>query len=95
MRRLRGMIIKELWAVLRDPKSRIVLVMPPLLQVRNLLRSIEPKVNGTQLTATATYKGPATETLVFLEYPYATAKPVDEDEKPAEPRPAGAVQPAK
>ena len=33
MRRLRGMIIKELWAVLRDPKSRIVLVMPPLLQL--------------------------------------------------------------
>lgn len=33
MRRLRGMIVKELWAVLRDPKSRIVLVMPPLLQL--------------------------------------------------------------
>jgi len=33
MRRLRAMIVKEIWAVLRDPKSRIVLVLPPLLQL--------------------------------------------------------------
>jgi drug efflux transport system permease protein len=33
MRRLRAMIVKEMWAVLRDPKSRIVLVIPPLLQL--------------------------------------------------------------
>jgi ABC-2 type transport system permease protein len=33
MRRLRAMIVKEIWAVLRDPKSRIVLVVPPLLQL--------------------------------------------------------------
>jgi hypothetical protein len=70
-------------------------VMPPLLPVRNLLRSVTPKVNGTEVTATATYKGPATETLVFLEYPFATAKPVDEEGKPAEAKPAAGVQPAK
>ncbi len=33
MRRLFAMIIKELLAVLRDPRSRIVLVVPPLLQL--------------------------------------------------------------
>lgn len=33
MRRLRAMMVKELWAVLRDPRARIVLIMPPLLQL--------------------------------------------------------------
>jgi ABC-2 type transport system permease protein len=33
MRRLRAMIVKEIWAVLRDPKTRIVLVVPPFLQL--------------------------------------------------------------
>lgn len=33
LRRLGAMIVKELWAVLRDPKSRIVLFVPPLMQL--------------------------------------------------------------
>src|SRR5688500_8239290 len=33
MRRLQAMIVKEMWALLRDPKSRLVLVVPPLLQL--------------------------------------------------------------
>jgi ABC-2 type transport system permease protein len=33
MRRLRAMIVKEIWAVLRDPKTRIVLIVPPFLQL--------------------------------------------------------------
>jgi ABC-2 type transport system permease protein len=33
MRRLLAMIVKEMWAVLRDPKSRIVLFVPPLMQL--------------------------------------------------------------
>lgn len=33
MRRLLAMIIKEMWAVLRDPQSRIVLFVPPLMQL--------------------------------------------------------------
>jgi ABC-2 type transport system permease protein len=32
-RRLGAMIVKEMWAVLRDPKSRIVLFLPPLMQL--------------------------------------------------------------
>lgn len=31
--RLAAMIVKELWAVLRDPKTRIVLFVPPLMQL--------------------------------------------------------------
>lgn len=31
--RLRAMIVKELWAVLRDPRGRIILFVPPLLQL--------------------------------------------------------------
>lgn len=33
MRRLMAMIVKESWALLRDPKSRLILVLPPLLQL--------------------------------------------------------------
>ncbi|NYT41494.1 ABC transporter permease [Sphingomonas sp. R-74633] len=33
MRRLLAMIVKEMWAVLRDPQSRIVLFVPPLMQL--------------------------------------------------------------
>ena len=31
--RLIAMIVKELWAVLRDPRGRIILVVPPILQL--------------------------------------------------------------
>lgn len=33
MRRLLAVAIKEFWAILRDPKSRIVLVVPPIIQL--------------------------------------------------------------
>lgn len=33
MRRLRAMIVKEMWASLRDPKARLTLIMPALLQL--------------------------------------------------------------
>ncbi|MGE5722019.1 MAG: ABC transporter permease [Sphingomonadales bacterium] len=33
MRRLRAMIVKEIWAVLRDPKARFVLIVPPIVQL--------------------------------------------------------------
>ena len=31
--RLRAMIVKEFWALMRDPKTRIILVLPPLIQL--------------------------------------------------------------
>jgi len=33
MRRLRAMIVKEMWAALRDPKARLTLIMPALMQL--------------------------------------------------------------
>ena len=33
MRRLSAMIVKEMWALLRDPTSRVILIVPPLLQL--------------------------------------------------------------
>jgi hypothetical protein len=57
-------------------------VMPPLKPVTQLLRSITHKLDGTKLTATATMKGPVTGTLVFLEFPYAQAKPEEDAERP-------------
>lgn len=33
MRRLNAMIVKEIWAILRDPRSRMVLILPPLIQL--------------------------------------------------------------
>lgn len=33
LRRLGAMIVKEMWALLRDPRARIVLVIPPLIQL--------------------------------------------------------------
>ena len=50
-------------------------VMPPLKPVTQFLRSITHQLDGTRLTATATFRGPVTATLVFLEFPYAQAKP--------------------
>jgi ABC-2 type transport system permease protein len=32
-RRLRAIILKELWAVLRDPRARITLIVPPIMQL--------------------------------------------------------------
>lgn len=31
--RLKAIIIKELWAILRDPRTRIILIVPPILQL--------------------------------------------------------------
>jgi ABC-2 type transport system permease protein len=31
--RLRAMIVKELWAILRDPRARMILIVPPLVQL--------------------------------------------------------------
>ncbi|HEX7819205.1 MAG TPA: ABC transporter permease [Sphingobium sp.] len=33
MRRLHAMIVKEMWAALRDPKARLTLIMPALMQL--------------------------------------------------------------
>ncbi len=31
--RMKAMIVKEIWALMRDPKTRIVLIVPPFIQL--------------------------------------------------------------
>src|SRR5262245_36469024 len=31
--RLRAIVTKELWAILRDPRTRIILIVPPIMQL--------------------------------------------------------------
>src|SRR5260370_5539544 len=31
--RLKAIIVKELWAILRDPRTRVILIVPPILQM--------------------------------------------------------------
>src|SRR5439155_1498164 len=61
-----------------DGLHNIAPVMPPLQRVMRFLESIKPNVEGTKLTATATFEGPVTRLIVFMNFPYATAKPVEE-----------------
>lgn len=64
MRRLRAMIVKEMWAVLRDPKSRIVLVVPPLLQLFIFTFATTLDVRNADLGLLAQSNGKATSELV-------------------------------
>ena len=53
-------------------------VMPPLQRVMRLLESIKSTTDGAKVTAGATFQGPVTRLVVFLNFPYATAQPVEE-----------------
>ncbi len=68
-----------------DELRNIAPVMPPLQRVMRFLESIKPKVEGARLTATATFQGPVTRLIVFMNFPYATVQPVEEG-KPLPPR---------
>jgi hypothetical protein len=63
---------------LMDWMRNVAPVMPPLQRVMRFLESIKPKVEGAKLTATATFEGPVTRLIVFMNFPYATAQPVEE-----------------
>ena len=53
-------------------------VMPPLKPVTDLLRSIKSQVQGNRATVNATFTGPVTGIILFMNHPYALAKPVEE-----------------
>ena len=53
-------------------------VMPPLQRVTRFLESVKVQAEGAKATATATFEGPVTRVIVFMNYPYATANPVEE-----------------
>ena len=71
-----------------DAMHNMAPVMPPLQRVMHFLESVKADLNGAKLTATATFEGPVTRLVVFMNYPYATAKPVEEGQPlPPKPKP--------
>ena len=61
-----------------DGMKSIAPVMPPLQRVSKFLESVKTQVDGAKVTATATFEGPVTRVIVFMNFPYATANPVEE-----------------
>ena len=47
--RCRAMIMKELWAVLRDPRARIILIVPPILQLVLFASAATLEVKNVQI----------------------------------------------
>lgn len=89
--RLKAMILKELWAVLRDPRSRITLILPPLLQlflfgfaatldVKNITLGVYDRDRGawSQEVIDRLAGSRNVTRLVRLDSPQAVARAVDE-----------------
>lgn len=62
--RLRAQIVKELLSVLRDPRSRIILVMPPLIQLLVFSYAATLDVSNVALAIHDRDNGPASHELV-------------------------------
>jgi ABC-2 type transport system permease protein len=91
--RLKAMIVKELWAVLRDPRARITLIVPPLLQlflfgfastleVKNITLGIYDQDRGawSREVIDAAAGSPNVRHLVRLDSPQAVARAIDNRE---------------
>lgn len=89
--RLRAMIFKELWAVLRDPRARITLVVPPVLQlvlfgfattleVKNISVGIYDRDHGvwSQDIVDRLAGSPSVRKLERLDSPLALQRAIDE-----------------
>lgn len=88
--RLKAMIVKELWAVLRDPRARITLIVPPLLQlflfgfastleVKNITLGIYNQDRGawSREVINAVAGSPNVRHLLVLDSPQAVARAID------------------
>ena len=91
--RLKAMIVKELWAVLRDPRARITLIVPPLLQlilfgfastleVKNITLGIYDQDHGvwSRGVIDGAAGSPNVKHLVRLDSPRAVARAIDNRE---------------
>ncbi len=89
--RLRAMVFKELMAVLRDPRSRITLILPPILQlvlfgfastleVKNVTLGIDDRDHGaySQEIINRLAGSPNVQRLVRLDSPRAVADAIDQ-----------------
>jgi hypothetical protein len=70
-----------------DGMKAIAPVMPPLQRVAKFLESVKTNPDGAKATATATFEGPVTRIIVFMNFPYATANPVEEGKPLPPPKP--------
>lgn len=90
MRRLRAMIVKEIWAALRDPKQRLILIMPALMQlfifsysttldVTNVDIGVLDRSGGVQATELMTRiaGSPTFRSVQRLESPEALRRAID------------------
>jgi ABC-2 type transport system permease protein len=90
-RRLGAMMVKELWAVLRDPRARLTLVLPPILQlvlfgyastleVKNITLGVYDRDRGawSQEVTNRLAGSPNVSRLVRLDSPNAVEKAIDE-----------------
>ena len=90
-RRLRAMILKELWIVLRDPRSRITLILPPILQlvlfgfastleVKHVTLGVYDRDRGawSQEVVDRLAGSPNVSRLVRLDSPAAVRRAIDE-----------------
>ncbi|HZU63847.1 MAG TPA: ABC transporter permease [Novosphingobium sp.] len=57
--RCRAMIIKEMWAVLRDPRARIILVGPPIMQLVLFASAATLEVKNVEIGVLDLDNGPA------------------------------------
>lgn len=57
--RCRAMIIKEMWAVLRDPRARIILIVPPILQLVLFASAATLEVKNVEIGVLDLDNGPA------------------------------------
>ena len=91
--RLRAMVLKELWAVLRDPRARITLILPPLLQlflfgfaatleVKNITLGVDNRDRGawSQEVVNRLAGSRNVTRLVRLDSPNAIARAIDEQQ---------------
>ena len=63
--RVRAMIVKELWAVLRDPRGRIILIVPPVIQLVLFAAAATLEVKNEPLGVLDHDMGPAAHAFVL------------------------------
>ncbi|CAN5328026.1 ABC transporter permease [soil metagenome] len=93
MRRLRAMIVKEIWAALRDPKARLTLIMPALLQlfifsysttldVSNVAIGVLDRSGGAHATelVSRVAGSPVFKSVIRLDSPAALRRAIDDQD---------------
>lgn len=69
-----------------DGMRNMAPVMPPLQRIHRFLESVKINADGPGAAGTATFEGPVTRLIVFMNFPYATARPVEEGKPMPPPR---------